>query len=318
VHGSNAVEAIEQVLGFFSWHERTQVQVQLANTLLALLGQQLLTRRDGQGRVLVTELLITTPAVRRAIREGELFRLNTFMESGRSLGMHTMADSLVRFTTEGLIDYGAALDVAQSDTELFLSLLRRRLADKRSPGRGGYLVGRAMPAEVRTYRGSYVLPAGTPTRTYRASLTPESEPYWQANGLLALDRGVLRYEPDPYFPAPHLQLSDYAIWLGQRPAFQVTNHVRLICRAAPYQRPAEPAEAVPTRCRISVLLIDFENNRYAVPPEGTEPLELPVDGAWHTFYLPIPGELHGLWVKSYALRITPPEITFELRDLLFS
>ncbi len=43
--------------------------VQLSSVLQAVLAQQLLPRADGSGRVLATEVLVTSPAVRTHIRE---------------------------------------------------------------------------------------------------------------------------------------------------------------------------------------------------------------------------------------------------------
>ena len=55
----------------FQAHQQNQVRIQLAATLQAVIAQQLLPRVDQPGRILASELLIATPAVRNMIREAK-------------------------------------------------------------------------------------------------------------------------------------------------------------------------------------------------------------------------------------------------------
>ena len=70
---------------------------------VAMVAQELLPRRDGQGRVAAHEVLIGTPAVRNLIREQKGTQLVSAMQTGQQFGMQTMAQSLEQLTRAGLI-----------------------------------------------------------------------------------------------------------------------------------------------------------------------------------------------------------------------
>jgi twitching motility protein PilT len=57
----------------FPPHQQQQVRVQLANVLHAIVTQQLLVRKDGEGLAVAVEQLIASPAVCNLIREGKTF-----------------------------------------------------------------------------------------------------------------------------------------------------------------------------------------------------------------------------------------------------
>ena len=103
LHASNAVQTVERVIDVFPPHQQDQIRIQLANTLLGIISQQLIPRADGKGRVLACEVLVANPAVRNLIRENKAFQLHTVMQTGQSLGMVTMEKSLKGFLDRGLI-----------------------------------------------------------------------------------------------------------------------------------------------------------------------------------------------------------------------
>jgi twitching motility protein PilT len=92
---------------------RRQVRIQLASTLQGIVSQQLLLpTMDGEGRVLVCEVLVPTPAVRNLIRESKTHQLATVMQTGRQHGMVTIDESLAVKYRQELINYDMALGQA--------------------------------------------------------------------------------------------------------------------------------------------------------------------------------------------------------------
>ena len=67
---------------------------QLSLALSAIVCQQLVPKKDGAGRVVATELLIATDAIRNHIRRGSFHQLHGELTLGRRFGMLTMEDSL--------------------------------------------------------------------------------------------------------------------------------------------------------------------------------------------------------------------------------
>lgn len=103
LHAATAIQTIERVVDVFPPHQQEQIRIQLANTLLGIVSQQLIPRADGKGRILACEVLIANTAVHNLIRDNKAFQLQTVMQTGSSLGMITMEKSLQSFLEQGLI-----------------------------------------------------------------------------------------------------------------------------------------------------------------------------------------------------------------------
>lgn len=103
LHASNAIQTVERIIDVFPPHQQEQIRVQLANTLLGIISQQLIPRADGIGRVVACEVLVANPAVRNLIRENKAHQLLSVMQTGASLGMITMDKSLKMYLERGLI-----------------------------------------------------------------------------------------------------------------------------------------------------------------------------------------------------------------------
>ncbi len=104
LHTKSAVETIERIIDVFPPHQQTQVRIQLASILEAVISQRLLPCSNGRGRVVAYEILIANRAVRNLIRTGKTHQLQTVLETGSLFGMVTMANSLMRLHREGKID----------------------------------------------------------------------------------------------------------------------------------------------------------------------------------------------------------------------
>ena len=103
LHTATAAQAVERIVDVFPGSERELARTLLADVLRAVVAQELLPRKDGQGRVAAHEVLVGTPAVRNLIREQKTAQLISAMQTGQQQGMQTMAQSLERLAREGLI-----------------------------------------------------------------------------------------------------------------------------------------------------------------------------------------------------------------------
>ena len=81
------------------------------------MSQLLLPKASGQGRVLATEIMIATPAVRNLIREQELEQLPTIIQTGSQYGMKTMDKSLKELFQQGLITLDTAMSKVKNIDE---------------------------------------------------------------------------------------------------------------------------------------------------------------------------------------------------------
>lgn len=99
LHTATAAQAVERIVDVFPGSERDLARTLLADVLRAVVAQELLPRKDGQGRIAAHEILIGTPAVRNLIREQKTAQLVSAMQTGQQQGMQTMAQSLERLAS---------------------------------------------------------------------------------------------------------------------------------------------------------------------------------------------------------------------------
>jgi twitching motility protein PilT len=101
LHTVDAVQTIDRVIDVFPPHQQQQIRVQLANTLIGVIAQRLLRRRDGKGRVPAVEILVSNPAVRNLIREGKIHQIYSVIQTGRRQGMQLMDSHLEELYRRG-------------------------------------------------------------------------------------------------------------------------------------------------------------------------------------------------------------------------
>ena len=110
LHTVGAAATINRIIDIFPPNQQQQIAVQLAMTLQAVISQQLLTRVDGQGRVVAIEVMIVNAAVRNMIREGKVHQVNNVIQTNASRGMQTMDDALVELFKKGLVSKSDILE----------------------------------------------------------------------------------------------------------------------------------------------------------------------------------------------------------------
>jgi twitching motility protein PilT len=103
LHTGNAARTLDRVLDVFPPDQRDQIRIMVSESLRGIISQQLVPKIDGNGRVMAMELLVNTPAVAACIRDGKTYMLNGIMQTGKSVGMITMDDSLRSLYSRNLI-----------------------------------------------------------------------------------------------------------------------------------------------------------------------------------------------------------------------
>jgi len=103
LHTATAARTLDRVLDVFPVDQRDQIRTMVSESLRGIISQQLVPRKDGQGRVMALEILMNTPAVANTIRESNTFMLPGIIQTGKKLGMKLMDDSLLDLYSAGLI-----------------------------------------------------------------------------------------------------------------------------------------------------------------------------------------------------------------------
>jgi twitching motility protein PilT len=125
LHTPDAPQTIERIIDVFPPYQQQQVRLQLASCLQGVVSQQLLPRADGNGRIMVGEVMVATPAIRNMIREKTIEQIRTAMQTGGQYGMRTMDKALKELYEKGLITYDTAIGTVRNMEE-FKSLISKK------------------------------------------------------------------------------------------------------------------------------------------------------------------------------------------------
>jgi twitching motility protein PilT len=90
LHTQDAPSTIDRIIDVFPAHQQQQVRIQVSTVLQAVISQQLLPRKDGNGRVCAREFMRGTTAIGSIIRDGKTHLLYSAIEAGNKFGMISM------------------------------------------------------------------------------------------------------------------------------------------------------------------------------------------------------------------------------------
>ena len=125
LHTGSAIESIKRIIDVFPKEKQEQVRIQLSFVTQAVVSQQLIPRIGG-GRVLATEVMVCTPAVRAMIRDDKIHQIYSLIQAGQKYGMRTMNQSLMELHLARKISIEDALTRSTNPQELKEMLVRRR------------------------------------------------------------------------------------------------------------------------------------------------------------------------------------------------
>jgi twitching motility protein PilT len=118
LHTNSTAETINRIIDVFPSHQQQQVRAQLAFVLEGVLTQTLIPKASGAGRVVATEVMVATPAIRSLIRDDKVHQIYSALQSGKKHGMQTLNDSLYQLYMQREIELEDALRVSGDPNEL--------------------------------------------------------------------------------------------------------------------------------------------------------------------------------------------------------
>lgn len=124
LHTQNAVQTISRVVAVFPPEEQEMVRVRLAETLVAVISQRLMPRKNGSGRVAACEILMATAAIRDCIldpeRTAEIFDL--IAEGRETYGSQTFDQHLMDLVKADVVDFDVAMAAANNPSDFELKM----------------------------------------------------------------------------------------------------------------------------------------------------------------------------------------------------
>jgi twitching motility protein PilT len=119
LHTNSASQTINRMIDVFPPHQQDQVRTQLSMNLEGIVTQALLPKADGRGRVVASEVLIPSPAIRHLIRDNKIHQIYSSMQTGQEkYGMITFNQSLANLYFKRDISMEMALSVSHNAEEL--------------------------------------------------------------------------------------------------------------------------------------------------------------------------------------------------------
>lgn len=109
LHTPDSIECINRIIDVYPPEQQHQVWSQLADCLEGIIAQLLLPKKYAGGRIVATEVLIITPAIKNLIRARKIEQIRGYIETGAEYGMHSMDSSLARLVKDNLIDRDLAI-----------------------------------------------------------------------------------------------------------------------------------------------------------------------------------------------------------------
>jgi twitching motility protein PilT len=103
LHTGSTAQAIDRFIDAFPSGDKDGARAILANVLRAVIGQVLLRRAGGKGRVAAFEVLIVTAAVHALIRESRADQIPSALQTGAKAGMQTLHADIQRLITNNII-----------------------------------------------------------------------------------------------------------------------------------------------------------------------------------------------------------------------
>lgn len=108
LHTNSAAQTADRIIDVFPPYQQSQIRSQFAGVLLGIMSQRLIPKIGG-GRVVATEILVASPAVRTMIREGKTHQLDNIIATSAAEGMISLDKVLAELVGKGEITIDDAL-----------------------------------------------------------------------------------------------------------------------------------------------------------------------------------------------------------------
>ncbi|MBU1694519.1 MAG: type IV pilus twitching motility protein PilT [Verrucomicrobia bacterium] len=122
LHTTGSARTVDRIVDAFPTNQQEQIRTQLSSSIVAVISQLLLVRKDKPGRIAAFEIMIATPSIRSLIRDNKTFRITSDIQTGARWGMMTLDAHLMALYERGLIGYEDLITKSQDPEAVYQKL----------------------------------------------------------------------------------------------------------------------------------------------------------------------------------------------------
>jgi twitching motility protein PilT len=128
LHTNDVVQAFDRLIYAFAAGMQSQIRIQLALVLSAVIGQIILPKKDNSGNLVAREVFINNDSSRNIIMEGNISHLYSVMETGKQDGQIMMQQALIDLHKDGKISNQTLMEHIKDPVRLreYLNELRTK------------------------------------------------------------------------------------------------------------------------------------------------------------------------------------------------
>ena len=103
LHTNSAAKTVDRLIDIFPAAQQSQIRAMFSESLVGIVSQVLLRKKDNSGRSCAHEILVAIPAVRNLIREEKTPQIMSVIQTGTQHGMQSMDQCLKRLVMENVV-----------------------------------------------------------------------------------------------------------------------------------------------------------------------------------------------------------------------
>lgn len=108
LHTFNATQTLDRIINSFPPYQQAQIRIQLSLTLVSVISQRLLERKNGGRRIAAREILIANTAIRNLIRRNKLEQIQSVLQTSSKEEMITLEAAIKKLVNEDIVSQEVA------------------------------------------------------------------------------------------------------------------------------------------------------------------------------------------------------------------
>ncbi len=285
LHTINAVQTLNRIIDFFPDFTKSQIRIQLSETLKGVVSQRLLPRVDGRGFACASEVVLMNEPMKNLIRTGKIHQIFGLVDGYQGEGMISMDTSLRDLCRKGIIDVSEVISHS-SKKDSFIRQVIRETADHND-----LLSGRSF------------IDLSKESIAYRPEVESTGLGSFDSSGVLIdSPKGLLFRDSGQSGSAFHF-VTDYSVLKGKRDGFPLRTLFNITYKIV-------DVNTEKYSYHFQLRVVPQYKQDIKMP---RKPIELFKDGDWHTITIPVPEESSGKTVKYYMFLFDK-----DIREIIFS